>query len=369
MVSLPASGPSLTQVEAVRRHGESPRQPNILIVDATQAVARRLLSSQRQTEFSEVFPTEADAPRMLLGRGDTVEISVWEAPPALLFGASAGDNRTTLASGHTATLPTQMINGNGDINVPFVGLVRVAGRTTQDVESELMRRLASKANLPQVMLRLIRNASSNVTIVGEVSSSTRMPLTASGERLLDALAAAGGVRQPVSKMTLQVTRGTQVHAMPLELIIRDPKQNVLLHAGDVVTALNQPLSFTVLGAMVKNEEVAFEAQGISLAQALARSGGLHDSQADARGVFLFRFEEAQALTWPEGVQKTPEGKVPVIYQVDLTDPANFFVAQSFPIKNRDVLYVANAPAAELQKFLNIVTSIATPILGVVNVTR
>ena len=57
--------------------------------------------------------------------------------------------------------------------------------------------------------------------------------------------------------------------------------------------------------------------------------------------------------------KTPavqDGKVAVVYRLDLKDPAVFFAAQNFPVQNRDVLYVSNAPAAELQKFLNILTS-------------
>jgi polysaccharide export outer membrane protein len=129
----------------------------------------------------------------------------------------------------------------------------------------------------------------------------------------------------------------------------------------VITAMFQPLSFTVLGATGKNEEVNFEAQGISLAQALARAGGLNDARADARGVFIFRFEDAGALDWATPPTATPEGKVPVIYQVDLRDPSAFFVAQSFPVQNKDVIYVSNAPAAELQKFMNIVVSAIYPV--------
>jgi polysaccharide export outer membrane protein len=214
---------------------------------------------------------------------------------------------------------------------------------------------------------VIRNNTANVTVVGEVTTSARMPLTARGERLLDALAAAGGVRQPVNKTTLQVTRGDQVQALPLDTIIRDPKQNIVLRPGDVVTALFQPLSFTVLGATGKNEELNFEAQGISLAQALARAGGLQDARADAQGVFIFRFESPGALDLAgQTPTMTPEGKIPVIYRVNLKDPATFFVAQSFPIHHKDVLYVANAPAAELQKFLNIVVSVVYPVVNVGN---
>jgi polysaccharide export outer membrane protein len=107
----------------------------------------------------------------------------------------------------------------------------------------------------------------------------------------------------------------------------------------------------------------FEAQGITLAQALGRAGGLQDQRADARGVFIFRFEDP---AWVPGSKpnapKNAQGKVPVVYRVDLKDPASFFAAQDFPMRHKDVVYVANSPAAELQKFLNIVGSVAGPIL-------
>ncbi len=264
------------------------------------------------------------------------------------------------------TLPEQMVNGAGTINVPFVGAVKAAGQSPQDMEAAIAKALKAKANQPQVLVRVIRNASSNVTVVGEVAASLRMPLTAKGERLLDALAAAGGVRQPVGKTTLQITRGNQVQSLPLDSIIQDPRQNIPLQAGDVITALSQPLSFSVLGATGKNEELNFEAQGISLAQALARAGGLQEQRADAQGLFIFRFEDPAAmLSSTDALGKplfaTPEGRIPVVYRVDLKDPAMFFVAQGFPIRNKDVLYVSNAPAAELQKFLNIMSSIVFPI--------
>jgi polysaccharide biosynthesis/export protein len=207
-----------------------------------------------------------------------------------------------------------------------------------------------------------------VTVVGDVRNSARFALTATGERLLDAIAASGGVSQPVGKVSIRITRQqkdegrrvTQVATLPLDTIIMDPAQNILLQPGDVVTALHQSNSFTVLGATSKNEEVNFEAQGISLAQALARSGGLQDQRANPTAVFLFRFEDPTVLSdGPPGIARA-DGRVPVIYQIDLKNPASFFHAQDFPMRNRDVLYVANAPAAELQKFMNLLSSLVFP---------
>jgi polysaccharide export outer membrane protein len=59
----------------------------------------------------------------------------------------------------------------------------------------------------------------------------------------------------------------------------------------------------------------------------------------------------------------------VVYRVDLTDPVSFLVAQSFPMRNRDVIYVANAPSAELQKFLNILTASIFSVQGLSNLGR
>ena len=364
---IPSAGPSAEQISNVQR---SQDKSGIQVIEVTDAVARRVVASQRRLLFSETLGNAA-AKDYLVGAGDSLEISVWEAPPASLFGAAVLDSRGGPSTARVTALPEQTVNSAGQVSVPFVGSVQASGRSPQQIEADVVQRLKGKANQPQVLVRVIRNASSNVTVLGEFAASTRMPLTATGERLLDALAAAGGVRQPVGKMTVQITRGSTVQSLPLETIIQDPRQNVVLQPGDVVTALYQPLSFTVLGATGKNEELSFEAQGITLAQALARAGGLQDSRADARGVFVFRFEEPAALglSATSQMQTTPEGKIPVVYRVDLKDPGTFFVAQGFPIRNKDVMYVSNSSAAELQKFLNIIATVVFPIASARTLTQ
>ncbi|WP_081072097.1 polysaccharide biosynthesis/export family protein [Burkholderia cepacia] len=357
--SIPSSGPSRSQVsDAASQRARS----RIQIVDVTDDVARKLFAERRRADFAVLLGDDMSF-RQQLGVGDGVEVSIWEAPPATLFGG--GQAETTIVSGARVTeLPSQVVDGDGNINVPFVGAVKAAGRTPTQLQRVIADRLKNIAHDPQVLVRLARNETSYVTVVGDVAGSMRMQLSARGERVLDALAAAGGVRQPVDKITIQVTRGKTVAFMPLQAVIRDPRQNVPLHAGDVMTALYQPYSFTALGATGKNEEINFEAQGITLAQALARAGGLQDSRSDAQGVFIFRLEDAAALQWPDHpVVTTVDGKVPVVYRINLRDPNSFFVAQSFMMDNKDLLYVSNAPIAELQKFLNVVFSVAYPIVN------
>ena len=269
-----------------------------------------------------------------------------------------------ISTSRATSLPEQVVNSEGRISVPFAGSIDAAGRSTVQIEEDIAKRLKGKANQPQVIVRQLRTTSAMVTVVGDVVNNTRMAITPRGERVLDAMATSGGAKPPINKTTVQITRGTTTIAMPLDTIIREPRQNIALQAGDVVTALFQPLSFTALGATGKNDEVNFEAQGISLAQALARLGGLQDARSDPQGVFVFRYENPQALSWPkQPVAATAEGKVPVIYRINLKDPNSFFVAQTFAMENKDMVYVSNAPIAEIQKFANVIYTIVLPALS------
>ncbi len=367
---LPSAGPSYNDVSAA---SVANNNANLIeLIDMSSTVTQRLQARDKKQLFSEVFATSATQ-SYIAKPGDVLEISIWEASPALLF--SAGPSITAISgissntTSRNSTIPEQMVNAQGMINMPFAGPLMVSGKTTAEIEKIITDAIKGKANYPQVMVRMTRNTTSNVTIVGEVGNSVLMPLTPKGERLLDAIATAGGVKQPINKITIQLSRNSQVQTIALEKVIQDPKQNIALVPGDVLTAYYQPFSFTVLGATGKNDEINFEAQGISLTQALGRIGGLQDNRADAKGLFIFRFEDPTTLpTNQQPKALTADGKVPVVYRVDMNDPATFFVAQNFNIKHKDVIYVSNAPAAELQKFLNIVVSVVYPLVnvGIVN---
>jgi len=188
--------------------------------------------------------------------------------------------------------------------------------------------------------------------------------------VLDAMAAAGGVRQPLGKITIQLSRGDQVISMPMDSVVQDARQNVMLEGGDVLAALYQPLSFTALGATGKNDEINFEAQGITLAQALGRVNGLQDPRSDARGVFIFRFEQPGLVkAGSQPLPQAPDGTIPVVYRMDLKDPRSFLIAQDFPMHDKDVLYVANASSAELQKFLAILSSAIYSVYSVIHLPQ
>ena len=347
----PSSGPTKKVIE----NQIDTENSGLTIIDIDNRIAFLTSQSIPVRRFSDFYKSSSTF-NNTISAGDVVDVSIWEAPPALLFGTAS--DISGLSGSKEVKLPEQMVDNKGQITIPFVGKISVSGKTPEQVQAMIVKGLTKKANNPSAVVRIAKNNSADVTIVGEVTNSTRMPLTGKAERILDALAAAGGTKHPSSRISVQLNRRGQSVEMPFDAIIKDPRQNVILQKGDVVSVNYQTKSFTGLGATAKNTEIDFEAGGISLMQALARSGGLDDNRADARGVFIFRQESANILT-PEQRAALPmqlqyASEVPVIYRLNLKEPINYIVAQNFAIKDKDLIYVSNAPGVEFRKFISLV---------------
>jgi len=373
---LPSSGASRSQVEAAAV--AIPENASIQIIPVTNAVANRVKSAQNSLNFKSIAQLKGGQPANLVHPGDVLQVLIWEAYPPILFRQSSYSNSISTAPASVTISPTvsqasgipaQTVNQQGEITIPFIGKVYVAGKTISQIESTIVKNLQGRANDPQVIVQNADNNTSLVTIIGEVNQSKQMPLTPKGEHLLDAIASAGGLKNPVNKTTVQIARQGQIQSLTMEAIIQDPAQNIILQPGDVITAYFQPLSFTALGATGQpNSEIAFEANGITLSQAMGRIGGLNDMRSDSMGVYIFRFEDPRAVTADKSVQlpMTQDGKVPVIYQFDMNKPDTFFAAQNFPMRNKDVLFVSTASAVELYKFLGLITSVFAPAVSINN---
>jgi polysaccharide export outer membrane protein len=339
-------------------------------VNLTDQAARQVANAYQLPPLSEAI---GDAPPTgtVIGPGDVLQVTIWEAPPAVLFGGyttlgSAGSPAMTgTVIQQQSTIPPLTVDENGRIRLPFAGSITAAGHTPAEIEREIANRLVGMAHLPQVSVGIAQNASSTVAVLGQIKTNGRVPITPRGERLLDIIAAAGGVSNPVTKTAIEVQRDAKVGYVPLSTLLRDPSQNVRLGPRDVVTVLYQDFSFTALGAVSTSGEMPFESTGISLAQALARVGGLKDTRANARGAFVFRFEKPSAVDPAVAAvsPRTADGRIPVIYRIDMRDPASLFAAQDFPIRDKDVIYVSTAPLSDLQNFVSILSSMAFTAIG------
>ena len=355
---LPRAGPSTSDiVEGARPARGGGTRFALVDVDAnTVAVMDRWSAVSLQGSFGRQRPASTQQ----IGVGDSVQVMIWEAAAGGLFSAPANDRLSP--GSRSAAIPEQAVGPDGAITVPYAGRVRVVGRTPEQVETEIVSALNDKAIEPQALVTVTRNVANTVTVIGEVTSGARVPLTTRGDRVLDVVATAGGIRTPAHETFITLLRDGRSVRIPMQAILKDPAENVFVRAGDVVSVAREQQSFTAVGATGGNALVHFDAIGITLDQAIARAGGLNDNRADPTGVFVIRYEqpaEYDQLGLPRPTAGSM-GEVPVIYRVNMRDPNGFFLARRFPIHNKDILYVSNASTLDIQKTM----AILLPFLGV-----
>jgi polysaccharide biosynthesis/export protein len=243
--------------------------------------------------------------------------------------------------------------------------VPAAGRTPLQVQQTIEKRLAERAVEPQAIVTVTKSVSNAVTVSGEFVSGARIPLPIGGESLLDVIGAAGGAKSPLYETLVRLSRDGVTATIPMDTLVSKPEENIHAWPGDIITLARVPHTFSVFGATLNNTQLPFGADRLNLAQAIAKAGGLQDTRADPAGVFLFRFEPSPVANAVNAAASAtaPDGTAAVLYHLDLRQANGFFLAERFPVKEDDLIYVANAPAAELQKFLNLVATISGPALG------
>jgi polysaccharide export outer membrane protein len=334
--------------------------PYVLVrVNAT--VLSQLVSEDTTPSFSTAF-TQVGPRGGGIGVGDLVGVTIFESGAGGLFIPAEPGTRNSNA----INLPNQQVDNGGNITVPYAGDVHVAGMTAQGVARTIEARLSGRALDPQAIVSVTERRANAVSVTGDLNASAHFSIDPGGERLLGALSRAGGPKFPAYETNVTINRHGVSETALLSDITRTPSQNVQLQPGDAIYVQHAPRYFLALGALgpgqylgLINRRLNFDDSRLSLADAMARVGGLEDDRANARAVFVYRFEHRDRLAALGGTLPPSSADViPTIYLVDLVDPAGYFLANRFQMRNEDLIFVSNAPETDLTKFLNVVLPIA-----------
>jgi len=357
---LPAAGPTASGVLDQARSGDTDRY---LVVPADDAVLETLLR-QPAPGFQSLFGGGAAPPQPTIAVGDSILVSLWEAGGNTLFGpppaAAAGLSAT---GAQQVTIPEQVVLQDGAISVPFAGRIPVVGRSYAEAQDLIRKSLVGKATDPQIILGVTRSAYQAVTVTGEAVAGSRVALSPLGERILDVIALAGGIKSPTYQTWVRLTRDGATGMVPFRTLVENPKDNIYVWPGDTLTVTARPRHFQAFGATGQNENFAFDDQDVTLSQALANSAGLTDERADPDGVFLLRFEPRALAALLAHRALAPETEmVPVVYRFDFRNMKSYFLAQRFAMKDGDILYVANAQSNALRKFFQLFGTLTAPVV-------
>lgn len=359
---MPTAGP--TAAEIVAQEAPPEAITGYVVVDIDARVAG-IVGRRRNSSLVGMFKDGRTSADVRIGYGDTVTVTIWEAGSGGLFSTASLGGGVAATGSRTITLPEQEVDKAGTIQVPYAGRIKLAGLRPAEAEAKVVAGLQGKAIEPQAIVTITKNRSTTITVTGEVTNGLLVPVTAKGDRVLDVIAAAGGIRAPSYESFVRLTRGERTASVPFNTLLADARENIYVRPGDVLTVVRQPQRFTAFGGTGRNELVPFDAAGMTLEEALARVGGLLDFRADPTGVFLLRFEPASLVAElaPERQGQIDTPFVPVVYRLNLRNANSYFMARSFPMRDKDIVYVANAPMTEVDKFLIMVGRVTGPVIA------
>jgi polysaccharide export outer membrane protein len=161
----------------------------------------------------------AEEPRpYFVAPGDVLRIAVWKEPEL--------SNEV-------------FVRLDGMITVSVVGDVRAAGKTTEQIATEVRTKLRAVLEVPQVTVTVAQAVSARFYVVGEVAVSGAFPLTGRIS-FLQALALAGGFREFAKRDRIIVIRERGAERQAIVFNFRDLEaginldQNITVEAGDTL---------------------------------------------------------------------------------------------------------------------------------------
>ncbi len=268
-----------------------------------------------------------------IGAGDSLFITVWEHPELT---SPAGPQQATVANG-------RLVRSDGTLFYPYVGTLKVAGMTIEELREAISKKLAAYVEKPQVDVSVVAYGSQRVLLQGAFVKTDPQPVTAVPLTLAQALGTATINIEQANLSGLVLTRDGQDYHLDLDALNSGSNlaQDIYLKPGDrLYLPYNDRQEVYVVGEVVKPMAINFKTSDLSLTQALGRAGGLNPLSAKGKAIYVIR-----------GV-KDLEQAPSQVFSLDARSPAAFALAGQFKVKPGDVVFVGPAGVTRWSRFVS-----------------
>ena len=238
-------------------------------------------------------PETVDPPKLVIGRGDLIEVSV--------FGATDFDKQVR-------------VSDDGDIALPFITPVVVEGLTTRQAEDVIAEKLSAGGyfNNPRVSVFVKDYVTQGISVLGEVQKPGIYQMLGS-RTLLDAISIAGGTT-PKAGRAVTITHRDHPGATETASLSNTAGEaggnNVQLRPGDIVLVSKAGIVY-VVGAVHQPTGIVLENPSLTVLQAIAMAQGT-DPTAAMNGAKLIRKGSGQPTEIPIPLKRILAGKSPDI---------------------------------------------------------
>lgn len=351
--SLPSSGPTGGQIRKTALNPKDGTAP----IQVAEIVTIADVPSAAGMAPPALLADRAPPPTDLVGPGDILDINIYEAGVTLFQGSGTGGGVGSQIGANPGVqvqrLPPMRVDDLGDITIPYAGTLHVAGVTVGEVEAMIRNALQRLSQNPQVVVTLSQAITNSIIVGGEVARPGRLVLQTNRESLSDVVALAGGYRGNARDLTLRITRGGKNVDVRMNDLVDNPALDVRAYPGDRMILINNPRTYSVLGAPGRVEQIPFARSTVSLAEAIATAGGVNPGVGSAGAVFLMRY-----------VADEQGNEVPIVYHLNMMKTNSYFLAQRFYMQDKDVIYIGNAAANQPSKLIQLISQLFSPVLTV-----
>ena len=267
-----------------------------------------------------------------LSAGDVLSIQLWAYPEIT---PPIQDISNVKAAGYP-------IDSSGNIQLPLVGQVRVAGKTLAETNRFLRSQFARYLKHPDVVVRVLSYEGRRYFVNGQVMRSGQYTLNDQPISIYTALGQAGGINTETGDNTnIQLIREGQTFDLN---VLQLEKQglslhNLLIQPNDTIfvnTKQNQKLY--VMGESSKSQALALRDQGMTLSDVLGESEGINPYSASAAKIYVMRTDLAT--------------KQSTVYHLNLSSFGNLGLANQFEMKKNDIVYIDATGLTRWQRIVN-----------------
>ncbi|MDB5766327.1 MAG: polysaccharide biosynthesis/export family protein [Collimonas fungivorans] len=327
--------------------------PSMLRIITPRLLQEEQLSRTNRAD-PDLAPLLGKPTPYLIGNGDILSITVWDHPE-LVAPMMAGIAQGTAAGIGSGTTPGFVVDQNGLVQFPYVGLIKLAGLTEADARSALTEQLGRYFKKPNLTLRVQAYRSQRVYVSGEVKTQGIQTINDIPMTLAEALNRAEGVLPTGDATHVEISRAGKNYRVNLPLLVRkgmDPAA-IMLAGGDAIRIFPRDDSKVfVLGEVSHPVTLTLRDGQLSLAEALGEAGGLNPLTSDGRQVYVVRGAAADAAQ-------------PQVYHLDARSPVAFIMAERFQLQAKDVVYVDAAPLALWSRVVSLVIPSAQSVTSAV----
>jgi polysaccharide export outer membrane protein len=246
-------------------------------------------------------------------------------------GTSAGQDQSASVAGEQASLPLRpgdlidlevynvpelstkaRISNRGDIYLPLINYVHVAGLTAEQTQTLLEEKLSSGGFVkdPHVTVLVAAYASQGASLLGEVGRPGVYPIVGQ-QRLFDVISSAGGFTEK-SGRSITITHRDHPEkpiVVPLARNVSDsPDSNVFVFPGDTIVVRKADVVY-VVGEVGRPSGFAMDSGHLTVLQVIALAGGT-TKMAKLGSVRLLRKGPSGVSETAVPLKRILEAKVP-----------------------------------------------------------